>query len=1187
MAPTVAQCPVPHDGITAAEVDLPCPAADQAAAVGVLLVTSPSRNNQSAMIHYAKHLTKPAEIRAQVHVKFGLDDDAKWHLATDDGRAVLSLDTVSLARFKSLVLVDGEPTTRPLQSPPAIPVFGHAHLLAPEFITPIRKLTAELGPTFALTIFGRRIVVTSDADVVEQVMYESPFFTKKIAGLLGEIQPVGGRGLFTSDTSDPLWAKAHKLLIPGFGTAPLKQYVPEMNHVTQQLTAAIDQQLGEPVMVTEWMTRFTFQTIGMCGFAFDFHLLDAPDAPMHPFIDAMNYCLAEAKVRSSHTRLYKWVPSRTNRKFDASLALMRQTVEEVITHRRANPDATKRDMLNFMLTSKDENGESLDDENIRDQVITFLIAGHETTSTLLSWCLYFLTQYPTVRERVLEEAVRVCGTDPTAEITPQQISQLTYITQVLKETLRVRPPVPALGKSCVTSTVLPGGTLVEAGNGVMVNINGLHHSRDLWGPNPTAFNPDHFSKENEAKRHRFAWLPFSTAERACLGMAFAMLEAKVALATLIRKYEFEYPRAEPCTFDPVAVTLKPLDLHMLFHARIELPNPDELAARVHNRPATALGARPTTELVAPTAPLPIPGIQLVYGSNMGTAEDFCHQLVESAQRFGIKADMVTLDSWVAQHDHSIKMDWVHVFITSTYNGQPPDNAVHAAQWLKGAHDLKGLQYAVFGCGNSQWRTFQQFPKFVDERLDALGAERIANFGFGDADGDIEGDFAAYQAVFWVSLQSHFNLGADDKQSAPHPMFTPVPAQQAESVQVEYVDVPAAPLRPTAAHSAMTLVANRELLTPVAIPGLDAAAAKSTRHIEIALPAGSETKYREGDHFEVWPEQSPEDVAAVAAHVGADLDAVFSLKAQQGSSVSAKTAAGAIMAAGTAATVRDALTFFADLTGAPTRAIAELVLTKLGQTEATERVRLQDRDALKAFAAIYRRTLDAILAAPGVTLAEVLAATAATIPRRYSIASAFESHPTTVHLCVGVVSDGVCSRFLQRAEVGHVLYGAVKPCRDAFHLPDDATVPLIMVGAGTGLAPFLGFVAARRARGAAAGDAHLFYGCRHPMHDDLYQAELTAAVDEGILTGLHVAYSRDPGSKAKYVQHAIEQAAETVVPQLLEKGARLFVCGSARGMAKDVFKTLASMVAPHVPDQDGEKYLTGLQQAGRYVEDVWG
>ncbi|KNE66267.1 hypothetical protein AMAG_10502 [Allomyces macrogynus ATCC 38327] len=476
------------------------------------------------------------------------------------------------------------------------------------------------------------------------------------------------------------------------------------------------------------------------------------------------------------------------------------------------------------------------------------------------------------------------------------------------------------------------------------------------------------------------------------------------------------------------------------------------------------------------------------------------------------------------------------------------NAVHAAQWLKGAHDLKGLQYAVFGCGNSQWRTFQQFPKFVDERLDALGAERIANFGFGDADGDIEGDFAAYQAVFWVSLQSHFNLGADDKQSAPHPMFTPVPAQQAESVQVEYVDVPAAPLRPTAAHSAMTLVANRELLTPVAIPGLDAAAAKSTRHIEIALPAGSETKYREGDHFEVWPEQSPEDVAAVAAHVGADLDAVFSLKAQQGSS---------------------------------------LVLTKLGQTEAAERVRLQDRDALKAFAAIYRRTLDAILAAPGVTLAEVLAATAATIPRRYSIASAFESHPTTVHLCVGVVSDGVCSRFLQRAEVGHVLYGAVKPCRDAFHLPDDATVPLIMVGAGTGLAPFLGFVAARRARGAAAGDAHLFYGCRHPMHDDLYQAELTAAVDEGILTGLHVAYSRDPGSKAKYVQHAIEQAAETVVPQLLEKGARLFVCGSARGMAKDVFKTLASMVAPHVPDQDGEQYLTGLQQAGWYVEDVWG
>ncbi|KAI9183515.1 hypothetical protein H9P43_004433 [Blastocladiella emersonii ATCC 22665] len=1126
-------------------------------------------------IHYTAATPAP-EIRAQIAAKLNVAA-ADFHLVDDKQRIVNDFNAASLARFTRLWVVEGKPSTVPIVGPPGIPVFGNAAQVAPDFIGALQTFTRDYGKTFKMRIFDRVVHVTSDPDLVEAIIMESPYFTKRVIGVFSEIQAFSGRGLFTVDTADPKWGPAHKLLTPTFSSGSMKMYTPDMVDVTRKLVDCFDHLDGKTVSITEWMTRFTLETIGQCGFGYDFHLLDGPKAKLHPFVDAMNHCLNESKARSSHTRLYKMMPVERNYVFDKSVKLMQDTVDSVIQERKAKPDANKRDLLNFMLTSTTETGEPLDDENIRDQIVTFLIAGHETTSTLLSWTLWLLSQHPAVESKVLEEAIRVCGRDPAAPITQQQIGQLTYINQVLKESLRLYPPAPAVIKSCQTSTVLKG-TPIHAGEGISVNVVGLHRSREVWGPNPDVFNPDHFTRENEAKRHMYAWVPFSFGERSCIGMTFAMQEAKIAIATLIRKFTFEYDGPVPPPYDPKALTLRPTDLRLTIHQRTALPELAELAATTSNLVKSQAPAHGSTSLLAMTN-LEVKSMVVVYGSNMGTSEDFAHQVEGTAKRFKLPVSVVTLDAWVAA---PIDKEAVHVFITSTYNGNPPDNAVAAAAWLKAdpdapGRDLTGLRYCVFGCGNSQWRTFQAFPRFVDDRLNAFGAERILALGAGDADVEIEDHFTAWQAGFWVAMQEHLAMAGITKE---HPMLQSNPALAEARIEMLADAAGVAPVRP-ASHPATTLAVNRELLKPV--PGVDGTDGKSTRHLEFALADDTPVKsYREGDHFEVWPENEPAAVAAVAKHLGVDLDAAFVIT---GDIANGKSPAGAV-GANRKCTVRDVLTFFVDLNGPVQKLLAEAVLRAQGKADLAVEVRHKNADAFKAVTKQYPRAQDAILAAPGMSLLDVLTHATAVTPRRYSIASSEKAHPNRVSLCVGVAAGGLCSTFLQRATEGHAVHALIKPCNDTFHLPPAGSdTPIVMVCAGTGLSPFLGFLQERKARGDKS-EAHLFYGCRHPDHDFIYARELQQYVDEGFLTKVHVAFSRFGEGKVKYVQHAIAAEGDMIVDLLHARKAQFYICGSAKGMARDVAAALVDVTGSKL-GVDGKAYMAGLQANGQYIEDVWG
>src|SRR5260370_30638987 len=182
-------------------------------------------------------------------------------------------------------------------------------------------------------------------------------------------------------------------------------------------------------------------------------------------------------------------------------------------------------------------GEQLDDVNIRYELNTFLIAGHETTSGLLSCTLYALLKHPDVLKKAYEEVDRVLGPDLDVKPTYQQVTQLTYITQVLKEALRLWPPAPAYGIAPLKDETIGGQYKLRKNTFVLVLVLALHRDPTVWGPNPYAFDPENFSREAAAAPPVNAWKPFRNDQRACIGRGFAMHEAALAIGMILQRFK--------------------------------------------------------------------------------------------------------------------------------------------------------------------------------------------------------------------------------------------------------------------------------------------------------------------------------------------------------------------------------------------------------------------------------------------------------------------------------------------------------------------------------------------------------------------------------------------------------------------------------------------------------------------------
>ena len=395
----------------------------------------------------------------------------------------------------------------------------------------------QFGPIFQLPGTGSRTLALSNFALVNEVCDEQRF-DKSVGGGLGQMRSLLGDGLFTADTSDPDWRKAHNILMPTFSMQAMKDYMPQMLDLATQLILKWQRlNPGDEIDVPADMTRLTLDTIGLCGFGYRFNSFYRTD--QHPFVHAMVDSLLRGQRRGFNPGAADQGVDTTEERQDAEI--MNALVDEVIRRRKAGGTeaiAANRDLLSYMLTGVDkQTGEGLTDTNIRYQILTFMIAGHETTSGALSFALYFLLKHPEITARAYEEVDGVLGADLASLPTYAQVRQLTFVSQILKEALRLWPTAPAISRHPYQATTLGGRYSIVPEDRLMVLTPLLHRDRAVWGDDAEEFNPDHFSPEAESARPANAYLPFGTGQRACIGRQFALQEATLVLGMILQHFD--------------------------------------------------------------------------------------------------------------------------------------------------------------------------------------------------------------------------------------------------------------------------------------------------------------------------------------------------------------------------------------------------------------------------------------------------------------------------------------------------------------------------------------------------------------------------------------------------------------------------------------------------------------------------
>lgn len=1061
------------------------------------------------------------------------------------------------------------PAASAVPMPAALPVIGHLHQIARAgLIGHLLRVSCDMPQGIFKLRFGSRVsIFVTDPDLVAELSDETRF--RKMPGpALRVVRKFAGDGLFTAFSEEPNWGKAHRILLPAFSHRAMRGYFDMIVEVCDQLVAKWTRAAGTDVHVADDMTRLTLDSIAIAGFGHRFNSFERDE--LDSFLVALGRALSEALNVITRMPIQRRFARRAAAQYEADIAEMNALVDGIIADRRVNPN-DGRDLLNLMLTAIDpETGEGLDDLNIRYQVLTFLIAGHETTSGMLTFAFTYLLRNPAVLAQAYAEVDRVLPGDTRPDYT--HVAKLEVVERILKEALRLWPTAPAFSVAPFEDQVIGAkdgqpGWRMRKDRPVNIFTPGLHRAASVWD-DPEEFDIDRWLPEAEAARHPHAYKPFGNGERACIGRQFAMIEAKIALAMLLRRFAIS---------DPHSYKLRVKETLSI--------KPDEFTMRVRLRghhERLQLGEAAPADAVAEVGAVAGSGQRfvLLYGTSLGTARDVAEEIAERARTDGFDVVVRSIDEGLTSG--AAPADKVIVIVTATYNGRAPDSAVEVERALDaGAFDdadWSGARYAVLGIGNSQWPNFQAFPKRVDAAIARAGGERLVPRGEADGQGDFDGAVAAFVRDLWQAL------GATAEPAASNATLSLVPVDAAET---------RARALPEHAQR-LEIVANDELVRPA--DGLWNFAQEpprpSTRLIRVRLPDGQH--YAAGDHVAIYARNRPELVARALDLLGVNGASQVRVDAQGGRFKH--------LPVGATVTVEQLLTDFVELSEAASRrAIAGLRgATRCPHTVAALEALEAHYDAQVADRRVSLLDLVERYPAAAVTLDQLIDWSPAIQPRFYSIASSPLVSPEIADLIVGTIAApawsglgehrGFASDYMKALEPGEHVFGYVRRPNPPFAPPADPAQPMILIGPGTGFAPLRGFLQERAAEAAAGEQVAtnlLFFGCRHPDHDWFCRNEMEAWAARGLVE-LHLAFSVVPSHPWRFVQDALWAEQERVW-RALEAGASVFLCGDGRYMAPAVRDTLVRIWMQQVGGEhaQGSAWLERLIAEGRFHQDVFG
>ncbi len=560
--------------------------------------------------------------------------------------------------------------------------------------------------------------------------------------------------------------------------------------------------------------------------------------------------------------------------------------------------------------------------------------------------------------------------------------------------------------------------------------------------------------------------------------------------------------------------------------------------------AAGLAARPGPRAVAAANVADSARLSIVYGSQTGNSKRLAEQLARQAEGAGLSVRLLRADAYPLRELKDERL--LYVVISTQGDGDPPDDARGFVQHLLGkrAPALPGLKFAVLGLGDSSYPQFNATGRQLDGRLAELGAQRL--FERGEADLDLD-------AVATPWLQRAFET-AKEQLKAAAPLASVTPLRPGATV--------ASPWSREKPYAAELLVNQR--LT-------GRGSHKDVRHVELSLE-GSGLSYQPGDALGVWPRNAPALVQAVVAALGLDAHSEVDVGEQ-----------------------RAPLATWLSEKREITRLSRPFLQRHAERAGSAELVRLLQPEQSADFAQLLatHQLVDLLQIYPAAWSPEdLVAALRPLAPRLYSIASSQlavgpEAHLTVDHVAYDAPGGrrwGAASHWLAQSEEGASLPVFIE-ANERFRLPRAGSRDIIMIGPGTGVAPFRGFLQERVATGAS-GRHWLLFGNPHARHDFLYQTEWQQALKAGQLQRLDLAFSRDQADKV-YVQHKLREQGRELYAWL-ENGAHVYVCGDASRMARDVEAALLEVIATHGGrDEDAARdYLDTLQQQGRYARDVY-